>query len=94
MPYHHLTFDERNVIYRMSVTGKSQAEIARCLGRSPSTISRERKRNISYIGKYFSATAQAKANVRHRLSGLSGDTIPISEVQVHKISIVSPDNPR
>ena len=66
MPYHHLTIDERKVIYRMLVLGKSQAEIARCLGRSPSTISRERKRNISYIGKYFSGTAQIKANVRRR----------------------------
>ena len=66
MPYHHLTMDERNVVYRMLVLGKSQAEIARCLGRSPSTISRERKRNVSYIGRYFSGTAQCKANIRRR----------------------------
>lgn len=66
MPYRHLTFDERNVIHRMLILGKSQAQIARCLGRSPSTISRERKRNVSCIGRYFSGTAQCKANIRRR----------------------------
>jgi len=29
MSYHHLTMDERNVIYRMQFQGYSQAEIAR-----------------------------------------------------------------
>ncbi len=33
MSYHHLTMDERNVIYRVQFQGYSNAEIARCLGR-------------------------------------------------------------
>ena len=66
MPYHHLTFDQRNVIFRMTVLGKSQAEMARCLGRHRSTICRELKRNVGYIGQYSSSTAQAKANCRGR----------------------------
>ena len=45
MSYSHLTRDERNVIYRMRFQGYADAEIARCLGRHRSTISRECKRN-------------------------------------------------
>jgi IS30 family transposase len=66
MSYHHLTFDERNVIYRMGVLGKSQAQMARCLGRHRSTICRELRRNVSCVGEYFCNTAQAKANCRRR----------------------------
>jgi IS30 family transposase len=42
---------------------RSQAEIARRLGRHPSTISRELRRNRSRNG-YWAASAQAKADVR------------------------------
>ena len=66
MPYHHLTMDERNVIFRMTVLGKSQAEMARCLGRHRSSICRELQRNVGCIGRYFPGTAQAKANCRRR----------------------------
>lgn len=66
MPYHHLTFDERNVIFRMKLLRKSQAEMARCLGRQRSTICRELRRNVGYIGQYFPGTAQAMANCRRR----------------------------
>jgi len=48
MSYRHLTMDERNVIWRMRILGKSQAEIARCLGRGRSTISRELRRNAGF----------------------------------------------
>lgn len=64
MPYTHLTFDERNVIYRMRFLGKSQTEIGRCLGRSASTISREVRRNAGYEGRYFPGAAQILANAR------------------------------
>lgn len=66
MSYKHLTLDERNVIYRMRFLGRSQAEIACCLGRSPSTISRELTRNAGYAGRYVPGTAQVKANARRR----------------------------
>jgi len=56
MSYHHLTMDERNVIYRMRFLGHSDAEIARCLGRHRSTINRERKRNAMGDGRYDRAT--------------------------------------
>jgi transposase, IS30 family len=64
MSYHHLTMDERNVIYRMQWQGYSKAEIARCLGRHRSTIGRECRRNHSYEGSYNPSTAQAFAHSR------------------------------
>jgi IS30 family transposase len=51
--YHHLTQRERYLIEHHLSSGKKQKEIAEILGCSPSTISRELKRNkhISYCGK-------------------------------------------
>jgi IS30 family transposase len=66
MSYGHLTTDERNVMWRMKLLGKSNGEIGRCLGRSAGTISRERRRNAESDGRYFPATAQALANARRR----------------------------
>ena len=66
MSYHHLTMDERNVIYRMLWQGYDQAEMARCLGRHRSTISRECKRNAGLNGQYDPGTAQTLANIRRR----------------------------
>ena len=45
MPYEHLSDGERRVIEKMNQGGYSQAEIARFLKRSDSTISRELRRN-------------------------------------------------
>ncbi len=66
MSYHHLTMDERNVIYRMQFQGYRQTEIARCPGRHRSTISRELKRNVNAQDRYDPGTAQAFAQVRRR----------------------------
>jgi transposase, IS30 family len=48
MSWKHLTQEERYQIEAMLRAHSSQAEIARALGRHPSTISRELKRNPSY----------------------------------------------
>jgi len=45
MPYDHLSQAERRVIEKKNEAGESQAAIARLLGRSESTISREFSRN-------------------------------------------------
>ena len=66
MSYQHLTFDERNVIYRMEILGQANAEIARCLGRHVGTIGREVRRNAEWDGRYFSASAQAFTHARRR----------------------------
>ena len=51
--------DERNVIYQMQYLGYSQAEMARCLGRYRSTISRECRRNRTVDGRYTPGNEQA-----------------------------------
>lgn len=66
MSYHHLTMDERNVIYRMRFQGYSHAEIARCLGRHRGTIGRECRRNAAVDGRYWPGNAQTWANSRRR----------------------------
>ena len=45
MSYHQLTSEERYALSMLRKQGFSQAEIARALGRHPSTISREVRRN-------------------------------------------------
>ena len=54
MPYHHLTPSERKVIYSMRSMPDTytQQDIARALGRSQSTISRELRRNGERDGRY------------------------------------------
>ncbi|WP_045859781.1 IS30 family transposase [Teredinibacter purpureus] len=57
MIYHQLTTDERYTIAAYLKQRKSQAYIARALGRDPCTISRELKRNRRPDGKYCAARA-------------------------------------
>jgi len=66
MSHRHLSMDERNVIFRMTLLGHSQGEIARCLGRHRSTVGRERRRNANCDGRYWPSLAEAKARVRRR----------------------------
>ncbi|WP_019595694.1 helix-turn-helix domain-containing protein, partial [Peptostreptococcus anaerobius] len=49
MSYNHLTIEERACIYQFLNLGMSIRKIAQALKRSPSTISREIKRNSSKI---------------------------------------------
>ena len=60
MKYHHLTTDARCQINTLKSTGKTQKEIAIYLGVSPSTISRELKRNTGHRGyRYQQANEKA-----------------------------------
>ena len=54
-PYKHFTLSERNCLQQYLSEGKSYREIAKLLGRSPSTISREVRRNYSYGKKRYNA---------------------------------------
>lgn len=47
--YHHLTIEERELLYGFLQKNLSIREIAEILGRSPSTISRELRRNKDYL---------------------------------------------
>lgn len=65
--YHQLTREERYSITGLRLAGFSQAEIARQMGRSPSTISRELQRNrTTHDGHYRAEKAQKYASARRR----------------------------
>lgn len=67
MPYHHLTVWERTAVLYCSQYGLSQREIARRLGRSPSTISRELRRGQpSWSAFYNDFYAHHHAVLRRR----------------------------
>jgi IS30 family transposase len=61
----HLTLEERDRIAQLRHQRADQKEIARALGRCPSTISRELQRNDTG-GEYFAAQAQRQAERRRR----------------------------
>jgi len=61
----HLTIEERDSIAQMRHAGVEQKEIARVVGRCPSTISRELHRNRTGDG-YYAAQAQRAAERRRR----------------------------
>lgn len=65
MGYHQLTRGERYTIARMRARGHSGREIARCLGRSASTISRELRRNACPYDRAYRVTkAHSRAMTR------------------------------
>ena len=61
----HLTPEERDRIAQLWHRGTEQRDIAEALGRSPSTISRELRRNGTG-GDYFAAQAQRESQRRRR----------------------------
>ena len=61
----HLTVEERDSIARMRHAGADQKEVARAVGRSPSTISRELRRNRTG-DEYYAAQAQRESERRRR----------------------------
>ncbi len=63
MSYQHLTISEREILSQMQFSGATQKEMAKRLGRSPGTISRELKRNRSSDG-YLPTVAHSSAEVR------------------------------
>ncbi|MDD6160864.1 MAG: IS30 family transposase [Oscillospiraceae bacterium] len=65
--YQHLTIKERESLWEYRIKGESIREIARQLGRSPSTVSRELRRNQGKHG-YRPSAAQEKYHVRRACS--------------------------
>jgi IS30 family transposase len=51
--YHHLSLEEREKLYALKEQRKSLRSIAKKLGRSQSSLTRELKRNIKYGNEYF-----------------------------------------
>lgn len=69
--YKHFNKDKRNELAILLKKGYSRREIARVLGRSPSSVSREVKRN-SVNGRYEPGKADHKARVKRRRSKHQG----------------------
>jgi|SRR5690625_624205 len=64
--YTHLTAEERGLIMAERQRGSSGAAIARLLGRSKSTVSRELRRNGTRSGAYVARTAAQAYRARRR----------------------------
>ena len=77
MSYHQLSLDERYQIQALLGERYSQAEIARKLGRNPSTISRELSRNGGYAvtDPYRAHRASKKAAGRRTAKGVASRKI-------------------
>ena len=71
--YQHLTADERHQITAMRRLHYTQAKIAKVMSRSPSTISRELRRNVTrHDGWYRAEKAQSYATAPTSLLDLEG----------------------
>jgi transposase, IS30 family len=68
MSYHQLTSEERYALSLLRKQGLSQRLIARTLGRHPSTISRELRRNVRQKTWYRAKDADDIARTRRRAS--------------------------
>ena len=66
MLYQHLTLEERSMIAPMRILGWSIRSIASHLGRAPSTVSRELRRNHDGTGAYSGYWAHRDAQRRRR----------------------------
>ncbi|MBC7944767.1 MAG: IS30 family transposase [Burkholderiales bacterium] len=96
--YEHLTLAERIELYRLSKQGASMRAIARALGRSPSTVSRELLRNSrptrAWSGGYEPARAEDLAQRRRRWDGrfkLTRDAPLRAHVREHLLLGFSPE---
>ena len=67
MYYNHITINERACIYVFLKNGMSIREIAKALGRNPSTISREIKRNSHRVNHLYHPEAAQKKYDGRRL---------------------------
>jgi IS30 family transposase len=74
--YHQLTSEERYALSALRRQGLSQAAIGRALGRHPSTIGREVKRNSRKDGGYrpFSAGEMARGRLSRSRRPTGGST--------------------
>ena len=64
--YRHFTTEERESLLVLVKSGKKNCEIAKILGRSPSTISRELRRNAESRETYSAIEAEEKYRTRRK----------------------------
>lgn len=80
MSYEELSIEERATIQVSRLHGMGQNAIARLLGRSPSTISRELRRNTGANGIYHAPTAQGHMRQRREACRQQKKLVPDSEL--------------
>lgn len=66
--YHHLTIEEREMLWKYRLLGYSIRKTAALIGRSPSMVSREWKRGHSRSKPYLPSRAQARYRIRRKRS--------------------------
>ncbi|MBG6124314.1 IS30 family transposase [Pseudomonas sp. BG2dil] len=66
MSYQELSIEERITIQFGQLQGLSQRAIARMLDRSPSTVSRELRRNAASTSPYSDSQAQQQMRLRRQ----------------------------
>ena len=66
--YRHLSQHERELILAGLAEGKSMAAIAKALARHPSTVARERARNLSVGNRYRYSPADAQRKYERRMA--------------------------
>jgi len=79
MSYSELSVEERAIIQLSQAQGFSLRGIARLIDRSPSTISRELKRNRGSSGAYSARCAQQQKNIRRQVCRPKRKLVPGSE---------------
>ena len=80
MSYEELSIEERATIQVSHLHGMGRREIARLLDRSPSTISRELRRNTGANGIYHAPTAQGHMRQRREACRQQKKLLPNSEL--------------
>ena len=71
----HLNESQRYTIYRMRKDNKSQAEIARYIGVSQATVSKELRRNANSEGRYSPGTARMFADMMKERSSVDRKSV-------------------
>ncbi len=84
MKYKQLTSEQRYAIYVQLQNGMKQKDIAKSINVSPSTISRELKRNSGVRGHYNWQTAQANAErTKHKKPGNHSVDEAVKQEAIH-----------
>ena len=84
MSYKQLTLQQRYHISAFRKCGYTQKEIAKELGVSPSTISRELRRNVNLDGQYHPEYAASETKLRHQQKRKSTAMTPAIERYVRR----------
>lgn len=97
MSYHHLTLEERKKLSLLSENCYGIRAIAQELGRSPSTISRELKRNACFqegLGRayrFLPADELSRSRIHRRRAGKYGNAELSDYVRRHLLQTWSPE---